>query len=114
MTEPAANNYVFLGLVRQGRFEPVLSEQAVAGPLRLTGALLGAPEPESGEISLTAYEGSALMVRGVAEDGWIRSAFVVEHGGPDPERADGNRAERDSRSQPAPQSEFPAGVRAQA
>ena len=54
------------------------------------------------------------MVRGVAEDGWIRSAFVVEHGGPDPERADGNRAERDSRSQPAPQSEFPAGVRAQA
>jgi hypothetical protein len=82
MSEPASNNYVFLGLVRHGRFEPVLSEQAVEGPLRLTDARLGAPEPESGEISLTAYEGSALMVRGVAQDGWIRSAVVVEHGSP--------------------------------
>jgi hypothetical protein len=79
---PEANNYAFLGLVRQGRFEPVLSEQTVEGPLRLTDALLGAPKPESREIALTGYEGSALMVRGVAEDGWIRSAVVVEQAGP--------------------------------
>lgn len=77
------NNYGYLGIVRQGRFRPLARERDTADSLRLTSIGLQAEQsPESGELSLTAYEASAIMVRGIDNEEWIYSAIIIEQAGP--------------------------------
>jgi hypothetical protein len=72
------NNLGFLGIVQQGRFKPVAAERDTAEFLRLTTVGLGSTQPQTGEISLTEYEGSAVMVRGVDAGEWIYSAVITD------------------------------------
>ena len=77
------NNYGFLGIVQQGRSRPLAIERDTTDSLKLTTVgLQAAQTPESGEISLTVYEGSAIMVRGVDTGEWIYSAVIVDQAGP--------------------------------
>ena len=75
------NNSAFLGIVQDERFKPLASDHAVTGSFRLTGVAAAAATPESEEISLTEYEGSAIIVRGVESGEWIYSAIVLERAG---------------------------------
>lgn len=76
------NNSAFLGIVQDERFKPLASDYDVTGSFRLTGvAAQSAATPESGEIPLTEYEGSAIIVRGVESGEWIYSAVVLERAG---------------------------------
>ena len=77
------NNYGFLGIVEEGRFVPLATEHPnVSRSLRLTTLpQQAAQSPESEEISLVPYEGSAILVRGVDSNNWIYSAVVVEQAG---------------------------------
>jgi hypothetical protein len=77
------NNYGFLGVVQGGRFRPLAIERDSADSLRLTNvAIQAAQTPESGELSLATYEGSAIMVRGIDNGEWIYSAIVMDQAGP--------------------------------
>lgn len=77
------NNYGFLGVVQRGRFRPLAIERDTADSLRLTSVTVQAAQPpESGDLSLAAYEGSAIMVRGIDRGEWIYSAIVMEQAGP--------------------------------
>jgi hypothetical protein len=61
---------------------PFATEHDTAATLRLTSVTTTAAEPpESGEISLEPYEGSAIVVRGVDEGEWVYSAMVIEQAG---------------------------------
>jgi hypothetical protein len=76
------NNYAFLGTVRNQLFIPLLSEQAVGDSLKLTSiAAQVGQSPESGEISLTQYEETAILVRGIGHGDWIYSAVIIEQAG---------------------------------
>jgi hypothetical protein len=77
------NNYGFLGIVQQGRFRPLAGERDTADSLRLTIATIQAAQPpESAEVALTAYEGSAIMVRGIDSGEWIYSAIIIDRADP--------------------------------
>ena len=77
------NNYGYLGIVKQGRFRPLAAERDTADSLRLTSLIAEATQPpESGELSLAAHEGSAIMVRGIDRGEWIYSAIIIEQAGP--------------------------------
>lgn len=73
------NNYGYLGVARGGSVRVLVSEQGIIGTFRLTAEPPGghAP-PDSRELALTGYEDRAIMVRGIAQDGWIRAATVTE------------------------------------
>lgn len=76
-------NNKFLGIVQNGRFQRLTPEPAPAGSVRLTRiSMQMAIPPESGELDLTKYEGSAIMVEGHNGGGWIYSAEVVDKAGP--------------------------------
>jgi hypothetical protein len=76
------NNLAFLGLVQQGRFRPLAAEHDLIGTFRLTSLPMQAAQPpESGELPLAEYEGSAIVVRGVDSGEWIYGAVVVEQAG---------------------------------
>lgn len=73
------NNYGYLGMVRHGRFDALLAEDHATASYRLTSvAPQAAQTPESGEIALDAYDGLAILVRGIAQGEWIYAATVVE------------------------------------
>lgn len=83
------NNYWFLGIVQNDQFKLLrsehasLSEPTSGDSFRLTSiARQAAESPESGEIDLVKYGGSAIMVRGIDGEGWIYSAVVVDQAGP--------------------------------
>ena len=76
------NNNPFLGIVRDGRFKVLASDHDVSGSYRLTTiSTQAAQTPESGEVPLIEYEGSAILVRGVENGEWIYSASVIEKAG---------------------------------
>jgi len=76
------NNYAYLGIVQRGRFKPMATEHDTAKSYRLTSvAVNSAVSPESGELSLEEYEGSAIIVRGFDKGEWIYSAVVIEQAG---------------------------------
>lgn len=76
------NNYAYLGMVQKGRFVPIVSERPTSAALRLTSILVQAGQsPESGEIALDAYDGLAILVRGIDQGDWIYGAHVVEQAG---------------------------------
>lgn len=74
----------FLGIVQNGEFQLLLPDPGPLGrSVRLTSiAMQEARPPESGELDLSAYEGSAIMVHGHDGGGWIYSARVIEQAGP--------------------------------
>jgi hypothetical protein len=76
------NNYGYLGLVSGGRMSLLAADDATVGEVRLTSVPVGADAPEDEELELGSYEATVVMVRGVASDGWIRSAAVVDQAGP--------------------------------
>ena len=76
------NNYAYLGIVQRGRFVPLISEKPAGAALRLTSiAAQAGQSPESGEIALDAYDGLAILVRGIDQGDWIYTAQVVEQAG---------------------------------
>jgi hypothetical protein len=76
------NNYAFLGVVEHERFKPLAIDHKVAESYRLTSSSIqGSEPPESGELSLKEYEGSAILIRGMDSGEWIYSAIVVERAG---------------------------------
>jgi hypothetical protein len=71
-----------LGLVERGMFRP-LEAAAPSGSVRLTRISPQASQsPESGELDLAEYEGSAIMVVGSSQGGWIYSAEVIDQATP--------------------------------
>lgn len=72
-------NDTFLGMVKKGEFKPFGSKIG----LRLTSIQMQeARPPESGELNLDKYEGSAIMVSGKNSGGWVYSTQIVDHAGP--------------------------------
>lgn len=77
------NNYAYLGVVRGAAFQALVAEDRNAGRFRLTTIAPGATAPpETGEIPLGAHEQHAILVRGIARDGWIHAASIVDEAGP--------------------------------
>jgi hypothetical protein len=78
------NNTGFLGIVERGELQPLAGEKVTAvAPLRLTRLPLDSERPpESEEIALDAYEGRAILVRGVDRNGWLYSAVWIDESGP--------------------------------
>ena len=73
-------NDLFLGIVQDGKFHSLSPKTASD---RLTNIQMQeARSPESGELDMTEYEGSAIMVRGHDGGGWIYSAEIVDKAGP--------------------------------
>jgi hypothetical protein len=71
-----------LGLVERGKFRP-MDAAAQSGSARLTRISPQASQPpESGELDLAEYEGSAIMVSGQNQGDWIYSAEVIDHAAP--------------------------------
>lgn len=78
-----STNDQFLGIVQLGRFQILSPDRAASEAVRLTGIQMQEPvPPETKELDLTEYEGSALMVGGHDGGGWIYSAHIVEAAGP--------------------------------
>jgi hypothetical protein len=81
--EEHATNPMFIGLVEDGAFRIVLPESFSSGSFRFTGiAMQEARPPETDELDLGKYEGSAIAIQGHDGGGWIYSARVVDVGGP--------------------------------
>lgn len=75
-------NEKILGIVKDGLFRRLTPIRDWSG-CRLTRiAPQQAQSPESGEIQLAEYEGSAVLVTGEAQEFWIYSAAVIEQAGP--------------------------------
>lgn len=73
----------FLGIVQDGMFQLLMPEPAPTGTPRFTSIRpQEARSPESGELVLSAYEGSAIMIRGDDHGGWIYAAQVADTAGP--------------------------------
>jgi len=73
----------FIGLVRDGRFMLLAPRSALGGWVRLTSMPMQAAQPpDSAELDLSEYEGTAIMVSGRDAGGWIYSARVVSMAGP--------------------------------
>ena len=75
------NNCAYLGIIERGKFRPLATEHDTADSCRLTTVAVNGDPPESGELSLVKYEGSAILVRGLDKDEWIYSAVVIEQAG---------------------------------
>jgi hypothetical protein len=72
-----------IGIVQDGEFRILAPPSAVGFSARLTGiAMQESVPPESREIDLRDYEGSALLVYGRDGGGWIYEAEVIDQGGP--------------------------------
>jgi hypothetical protein len=76
-------NPTFVGVVENGAFRIVLPESVSSGDRRFTSiAMQEARPPETAELDLSKYEGSAIAIQGHDGGGWIYSARVVDIGGP--------------------------------
>lgn len=73
-----ANKY--LGIVQDGKFQQLIP---TGGSARFTSIQpQESVPPEGGELDLAQYEGSAVMLRGHDQGGWVYSAEVVDKAGP--------------------------------
>jgi hypothetical protein len=78
----SANNQ-FLGIVQNGQLQLFAPPSVSGNAVRLTSIQMQAAQPpESKELSLTRYEGRALLVSGHDGGGWIYEAKIVDKGGP--------------------------------
>ena len=73
----------FLGIVDGNKFQPLETDSSLDSSVRLTRiSMVAGASPESNEIDLTEYEGTALMVEGTPSGEWIFDAEVVDKAGP--------------------------------
>ena len=73
----------YLGLVKDGRFQPLAPPSSLADNVRLTSMQMQAAQsPESDELDLHPHEGQTIVIQGHDSGGWIYSARVVEVNGP--------------------------------
>ena len=76
------NLYSYVGLVRSQAFEILYAEDEQQGSFQLTTTpVRGADSAETGRIPLIDKDGLVLLVRGIAADGWIHSAVLVDEAG---------------------------------
>lgn len=76
------NLYSYVGLVRNQTFEILYAEDERQGSFQLTTTPVGGPDSaEAGRIPLIDSDGLVLLVRGIAADGWIHSAALVDKAG---------------------------------
>lgn len=74
---------LFLGIIQNSQFHPLGSGFPPGSSVRLTSIQMQeARSPESGELDLTPYEGSAIMVQGHGGGGWIYAAHIIDKAGP--------------------------------
>lgn len=71
------NLYSYIGIVRRQALEILLAEDGGTGTCRLSAAAGGA-QLDASRIDLAAQDGLVLLVRGIRQDDWIRSAVIVE------------------------------------
>lgn len=72
----------FLGIVRDNKFQPLEASSSLNSSVRLTRiSVVTGASPESQEIDLTEYEGSAIMVEGTPSGEWIYEAEIVDKAG---------------------------------
>jgi hypothetical protein len=72
-----------IGVVRDGEFWVLAPADSAGLPARLTRiAMQESVAPQSREIDLREYEGSAILVRGRDGGGWVYEAEVIDQGGP--------------------------------
>jgi hypothetical protein len=77
------NNFAYLGVIRAGALHVLGAEDGATGSYRLTALRSSDVDPpETAQIPLDDYADHAVLVRGIARDGWIRAATVVEVAGP--------------------------------
>jgi hypothetical protein len=73
----------FLGVVQLGQFQILWPQELPGGSVRLTAInMQESVPPESKELKLTKYEGSAVMIRGHQSGSWIYSAETIDEAGP--------------------------------
>ena len=73
----------FLGIVTNGEFHQMLPEPGPGGPAQFTTiSPQEAVSPDSRQLSLSQYEGNAVLIRGVDHGGWVFNATVVDCAGP--------------------------------
>ncbi len=75
------NIYSYVGVVERGELSLLLAEDNSTGPCQLTSAAKAAAF-EAGRMEIGGSDGLVLLVRGIREGGWIRSAVVVETASP--------------------------------
>ena len=76
-------NQTFIGIVEDGKLRVVLPKPIPSGEIQFTS--IGMQEsvpPETGELDLAKYEGTAIAIEGHDGGGWVYSARVVDEGGP--------------------------------
>lgn len=79
--EPYADG--FLGVVKNGKFHSFSPMGVFDDPLTLTNVgMVEARPPEAGILSLSRYEGCAIMVQGRGGGKWIYRARIVDNAGP--------------------------------
>lgn len=79
--EPYAEG--FFGVVKNGKFHSFSPIGVFDDSLTLTNVgMVEARPPEAGILSLSRYEGCAIMVQGRGGDKWIYSARIVDNAGP--------------------------------
>lgn len=72
-----------IGIVQDGELWVLTPATSAGLSARLTGiAMQESVSPESREIDLSDYEGSAILVHGHDGGGWIYEAEVIDRGGP--------------------------------
>jgi hypothetical protein len=73
---------IFIGLVKNGKFHGILPKSIQGGPVLLTRIrVMESVSPESGQLNLVEYEGSAIAVQGINQGGAIYEASILESGG---------------------------------
>ncbi len=76
-------NDQFIGIIQLRRLQILAPDQVAGESVRLTGIQMQeSVPPETREIDVKQYEGSALMVGGHYGGGWIYSASVIDQAGP--------------------------------
>lgn len=74
-------NDKLLGIVKKGAFQPF--NRTIGMNVRLTGIqVMESRSPDSAELNLREYEGSAIMVQGHLDSGWLYSAQIIDSAGP--------------------------------
>lgn len=72
-----------IGVVRNGELTELGSELSPELPFKLTRAPIQAGHgPEAQAIDLRPYEGHVIMVTGERDEGWVRSARIIDEAGP--------------------------------
>ncbi|MFW9864719.1 MAG: hypothetical protein ACFFEN_01345 [Candidatus Thorarchaeota archaeon] len=74
---------IYIGIVRDGKFHPLLPEPTISAPSRLTEiSRVEVIPPEARQVDLTQYEGKAIAVQGILDNFTLYEASVTDVAGP--------------------------------